>query len=256
MKIEKEPRRPSTEMIRIVQISNKSVKPEVPNLLPWHESYVLNHSKRIAYDLQIIRDVVPLGSRVLEIGCVPLLLTSALPKLGYDVTGIDIAPERYCSSLLKLGLHVIKCDIENEILPLESDSFDAVICFEVFEHLRINLKFTMSELARVLKQNGTLLLSSPNLRSLAGIKNFLFRNRAYSCVGDIYEEYDKLDNIGHMGHIREYTTTEIVTFLGKTGLKVTKLIYRENYGGFSGQIASLVPSLRPFVTYVSQKYEC
>ena len=255
LKIDKETPYPSADMIRVVQDSIKGVRPDVPDLVPWHESYISNHINRIAFDLQIIRNLVPLDSRVLEVGCIPLMLTSSLSKLGYtEVTGVDIAPERYGSSLRNLRLHVIKCDIENGTWPFDSASFDAVICFEVFEHLRINLKVTAGELARVLKPGGTLLLSSPNLRSLEGIENFLFRNRAYSCIGDIFEEYDKLDKLGHMGHVREYTTTEVVIFLRKMGFEVTKLIFRENYRGLSRLITKLFPSLRPFVTYVARKH--
>lgn len=146
--------------------------------------------------------------------------------------------------------------LENEKLPLDSDSYDTVIFFELFEHLRINPIFVMREVLRVLKPNGFLLLSSPNLRSLRGAQNFLLRNHAFSCCGDIYAEYDKLEKLGHMGHVREYTSAEIIKFLSDIGFEVKKLIYRGRYPSNSSQLAiRLFPKLRPFITYVAQKPE-
>ena len=150
----------------------------------------------------------------------------ALSECGYQVVGIDITPERFQSSIEKLGLTVLRCDIELEKLPIEDNTYDAIVFNELFEHLRINPIFTMSEVFRVVKPNGLLFLSSPNLRSLEGLVNFLFRNRAYSCCGDLYAEYEKLEKLGHMGHVREYTTAEITTFLKRIGFVVDKLIFR------------------------------
>jgi SAM-dependent methyltransferase len=45
-------------------------------------------------------------------------------------------------------------------LPFLNESFDAVVCFEVFEHV-FNIKEVLSEIHRVLKPNGKILLSAP-----------------------------------------------------------------------------------------------
>ncbi len=150
-------------------------------------------------------------------------------------------------------MRVLRCNIKSEEIPLESDSFDAVLFFEIFEHLRINPIYTLREVLRVLKPGG-LLLATPNLRSLGGIKNFLLRNQAYSCFGNILEEYEKLEQIGHMGHVREYTSTEVIDFLKRLGFDVIKIIYRGKYEFILNKlIISIFPSLRPFITYVAQK---
>ena len=61
------------------------------------------------------------------------------------------------------------------------------------------------------------------------MKNYLLRNRAYSCSGDTFTEYQKLAKLGHMGHVREYTTTEIADFVRRIGFKLTKIIFRGAY---------------------------
>jgi hypothetical protein len=64
----------------------------------------------------------------------------------------------------------------------------------------------------------------------------------------------KLETLGHMGHVREYTITEVTDFLRKIGFEIDKIIYRGRIAGtISKLIIRLFPSLRPFVTYVARK---
>lgn len=254
MKIERQAFHPSASSLQIIESCAKDLLPEDKSLAEWHNSYVSNHKLRIAQDLDIVRDKVPANSNVLEMGSIPLLFTLALSKCSYTVTGCDIAPERYSSTIQSTGLNIAKCDIEKEPLPFPDNSFDAVVFNELFEHLRINPIFTLSEVLRVMKPNGVLMLSSPNLKSLGGIKNYLFKDRAFSCSGNIYAEYMKLKQLGHMGHVREYTRTEVVDFMKNVGFVVTGIIYRGRYGTNSAQLlVRIFPSLRPFISYVATK---
>ena len=139
-------------------------------------------------------------------GSVPPLLTGALKRLSYDVQGVDIAPERFESSFARLNVPVAKCNIETEKLPFPDRSFGLVIFNELFEHLRINPIFTMREIFRVARSGGVLLLSTPNLKSLNGIANFLVRSKASSCCESVFDEYEKLSSLGHMGHVRAIYT--------------------------------------------------
>jgi len=232
----------------------KELLPEDQTLSEWHKSYIANHKLRIALDLDIVRDKVPSNRSILELGSIPLLLTMALSKCNYNITGCDIAPQRYSSTIRATGLNVVRCNIETEELPFTDNSFDAIVFNELFEHLRINPIFTLSEVLRVMKPSGTLMLSSPNLKSLGGIKNFLFKNKAFSCSGNIYAEYQKLENLGHMGHVREYTTTEVIEFLQNIGFTITGVIYRGHYTSSLTQILiRSIPSLSPFVSYIATK---
>src|SRR5579863_8335042 len=246
--------RPSASALDLVDACSQDAAPEYRDLLQWHTAYVANHRLRIAHDLDIIKDRVPMTSRILEFGSIPLLLTTALTRYGYQVSGCDIAPERYFSAIRSGGLDVVKCDVEIERLPFANESFDAVVFNELFEHLRINPIFTLSEVLRVMKPDAILMLSSPNLKSLGGIRNFLFRGKAFSCSGDMYAEYKKLTDIGHMGHVREYTPTEVVEFLTAVGFEVGAMVFRGEYAGMlSRTLIGLMPSLSPFVSYVARK---
>jgi len=254
MQIDKEPVNPQLSTIKLIENVAGEISPDRVDLADWFQSYADNHKARLALDLEMVQAHIPVESSVLEFGSVPLLLTGALKKAGYRVTGIDIAPERFESAIARLGLNVKKSDIEKERLPFDTSSFDGVIFNELFEHLRINLIFTMREVLRVLKPGGVMLLSTPNLRSLDGIINFIVRNRGYSCDGEVFAQYEKLEKLGHMGHVREYTSYEVTDFLGKVGFTVERLIYRGKQEALLPQlITRLVPTLRPFVTVKARK---
>lgn len=55
-------------------------------------------------------------------------------------------------------------NLENSKLPFKNDTFDMISCLEVIEHL-YNADNILSEINRILKPNGILLLSTPNLVS-------------------------------------------------------------------------------------------
>jgi SAM-dependent methyltransferase len=185
MHIASEPFKPRPELVRLVESCLERIRPDPPHLTEWFRSYAMNHKTRIAFDINIVRENLPQNTRVLEFGSVPLLFTAALAECGYQLVGIDITPERFQSSIEKLGLTVLRCDIELEKLPIQDNTYDAIVFNELFEHLRINPIFTMSEAFRVVKPNGLLFLSSPNLRSLGGSLTFYFAI-AHIPVAEIY----------------------------------------------------------------------
>jgi len=254
MKSKRQAFSPSKHSMRIIEACAKDLSPDGRSLSEWHKSYISNQKIRIALDLDIVEEKVSVGGRVLECGSIPLLLTMALSKCGYHVTGCDIAPGRYASTIQSTGLHVIQCDIETEKLPFEDNAFDAVVFNELLEHLRINPIFTLSEVWRVMKPTGTLILTTPNLKSMGGMINYLFRNRGFSSSGNLYEEYQKLETLGHMGHVREYTRTEIIEFLHNMGFVIKEVICRGRYHVKPAQIIiRLIPALSPFITYIAAK---
>ena len=245
---------PSVDALKQVQKSAAEILPDDYSLRAWHKKYCSNQAARIALDLDMVRVRVATNQHILEFGAIPLILTDALSHSGYNVDGCDLDPKRYASAIKARKLRIVGCDIEVEVLPFADNMFDVVIFNELFEHLRINPVFTLTEALRVLKPGGTMMLSSPNLRSLGGIRNFLLRNKAFSNSGNLFEEYQKLLTVGHMGHVREYTTTEVIEFLSAIGFRVTDLVFRGDYEGiFSKLVVRLIPSLRPFVSYIAAK---
>ena len=92
------------------------------------------------------------GAAVLDIGARDGGLKSFLPP-GTRYQGIDITPEF-------AGPDVLVHDISSGI-PFSDGSFDYVFCIEVLEHVP-NPYGALSEIHRVLGQDGVLILSVPN----------------------------------------------------------------------------------------------
>jgi SAM-dependent methyltransferase len=230
------------------------IEPDDPDLREWFSNYCREHRTRLAADLHLIQQHLDPGARVLEYGAIPLLMTAALAARGYAVSALDLSPDRFAHAIESLDLDVRRCDVETETVPFDAATFDAVVFNELFEHLRINPIFTMREVHRVLEPGGRLLLSTPNLRSFRGIRNLVVRHQGHAVSGGIYRQYEKLDALGHMGHVKEYTPREVSDFLGRIGFRVEKIIYRGGHGrGLVGLAERVAPTMRPFFALIARK---
>ena len=254
MRIGAEPWRFSERSFTILDEVAARIEPEDPALEEWFRSYYREHRTRLAADLHLVERHVDPGARVLEYGAIPLLMTAALAALGHRVSAVDVEPDRFAKAIANLELDVTRCDVETEAVPFDAETFDVVLFNELFEHLRINPIFTLGEARRVLKRGGRLLLSTPNLRSFRGIRNLLLGNEGHAVSAGVYRQYEKLETLGHMGHVREYTTREVSDFLTRVGFRVDEIVYRGGHGrGVVGVAERLLPSLRPFFTLIGAK---
>lgn len=245
---------PSAESLHKIDEVTLQAEPDEPHLRGWFRSYSQNHRERLAFDIEHAIAHFPKGGRILEYGSTPPLFTGALAQSGFEVLGLDVAPDRFAGALRRMNLNVATCNVETQPVPYSDASFDGVVFNEIFEHLRIHPIFTLREALRVLKPRGRFLLSTPNLWSLRGIRNFLFRQQAGVQAVDVFDEYEKINKLGHMGHVREYTPKETITFLRKTGFEVTTIIYRGDFPSRGGRLISrLWASMRPGITVIAQK---
>jgi len=102
--------------------------------------------------LQDVVHLVPKNAVILDAGSSPGFNSLALKLLGYEVYSLDINPEPYEPLLKRLGIKVIKADLENERIPLNDGSVDCTIFTEILEHLNpFKITFTLSEINRTLK---------------------------------------------------------------------------------------------------------
>jgi SAM-dependent methyltransferase len=237
-----------------LQAVAEQIEADEASLGSWFAQYQKQHRNRLAADLQLVGQFAQPAARVLEYGAVPLLMTAALKERGYQVSALDLAPERFSKSIAALGLDVKRCNVETEPVPFDDQTFDLILFNELFEHLRIDPIFTLEEAHRVLAPGGRLLLSTPNLRSFRGLRNLILHNQGHASSAGIYRQYEKLRSLGHMGHVREYTTLEVADFLERTGFEVDKIVFRGGHGsGLVGLAERLAPRLRPFFSIVASR---
>lgn len=81
---------------------------------------------------RLVRDLVPPGARVLDVGCAEGHLAVELVARGCEVVGIE--REAQAAAVARgRGLEVSESDVERE--PLAADGFDCVVFADILEHL-------------------------------------------------------------------------------------------------------------------------
>ena len=141
----------------------------------------------------------PRPRRLLDVGCWDGASTARYAEIfGCPASGIEIYPEP-ATAARGHGIDVAMLDLEKDAFPWPTGSMDVVISNQVFEHLK-NVWQPMSELFRVLRPEGMLVLSVPNLASL--------HNRLLLMAGRQPTSIRTLDP-----HVRGYTWGEIRKFV-------------------------------------------
>jgi 2-polyprenyl-3-methyl-5-hydroxy-6-metoxy-1,4-benzoquinol methylase len=98
--------------------------------------------------------------RVLDVGCGEAQLTEEIARAGFEVVGIDVAEEplrRARRQHADIDVRLVPAD---RAWPLQDASFDVVWAGETIEHVTDTAAW-LSELRRVLRSGGSLLLSTP-----------------------------------------------------------------------------------------------
>ncbi len=99
-------------------------------------------------DLELIAELVPKGSRVLDLGCGNgELLARLIERRGCSGYGIELDDANLHASLAR-GIDVIQANLEDGLALFEDRSFDVVLQLDTLQHLR-NTEDMLRETARV-----------------------------------------------------------------------------------------------------------
>lgn len=100
------------------------------------------------------------GKKILDLGCGEGYGTNMLRQAGYDTSGMDISPDVVAAAKQKYGGDFFQGDIRQ--IPQPAATYDSIVCFEVIEHIELDPR-AFSEMFRILKPGGTLIISTPNV---------------------------------------------------------------------------------------------
>ena len=131
-------------------------------------------SKEKQYRLDLVLDIINqhnLDGKLLDLGCKDGYILDKAKHLGYQVYGSDIS----CNAvqiLSKQGFSMKKLDLNNH-LSYPDNLFNIVTCLQVIEHLT-NPEVLLTEIYRILKPGGILILSTPNLASIGSRLRLLY----------------------------------------------------------------------------------
>lgn len=155
---------------------------------------------------------LPKGIKILDVGCGAGSTTSFLSKDNF-LAGLEISQEGLRRSHLK-GIRAIKADVEMSF-PFESNTFDIIICREVFEHL-IEPIATLRQIHRVLKTDGVLYATVPNHFAIQRRIKILFGGDLITSSGYYIGDFGQWN----YPHIRFFTWKGFKAFLREGGFSV------------------------------------
>ncbi len=190
--------------------------------------YLTDHLRRLVKTLELIPRAAD-DCRILEMGCY-LQITPALRNvLGYgEVRGCYQGSGGTDQRIIEardgesFECQIDLFDAEADPFPYPGNHFDTVLCCEILEHLIHDPMRMMSEIHRVLKPGGVVLLTTPNAASLRAIHCIL--NGSHPAFYSRYPRPPEPSPEARLArHVREYTPAEVANLLGDSGFVVTRM---------------------------------
>jgi SAM-dependent methyltransferase len=195
------------------------------------------HSDRFFQTYKFLLPFLNANTSVLDVGLCPYFATSLQHITKCSITGVcgghridNIKDEkkqttittRHAGADYSIPMYD-GYDFETDKLPFNDNSFDVVLLLEIIEHFIIDPVFSLKEIARVLKPNGVLILTTDNSHRFINFVKLL-------SLKPIYWPYN--DKMYGERHNREYMKTEIQLLLNGMGFKDTDVQLR-NLSPFS-----------------------
>jgi len=175
-------------------------------------------------------------AKLLDAGCGDGDYAKSLKDLGFDVTAGDIDSKRFKYS----GSVNFQCIDITKKLPFADNSFDYCLFLEIVEHLT-NPYQVLAELHRVIKPQGFLILSTPNILNLRSRFRYLFEGSYEYFRKPILEQAKNPREVIFNLHIAPYRYHELEYLLYKTGFNASK-IFSSVYEG--RELSFLLPIIR------------
>lgn len=208
------------------------------NLADLHRSHDNAHSNwrgLETYQVKLVRRVLQARlkagrNRILDVGCADGYLIGPFASQ-HEVIGLDVSSQ-FAPLALKAGFasHQIK-DLSSDSIDLPDHSIDAAFCGQTIEHV-IDTDWLLSEINRVLKPGGSLMVTTPNVRSVHTLFRLLLNETP--AFGAKYRS----------GHVRDWTTRLLKRALENNGFQVEAMHGVEFW--LPGGSDVLSPVFRPF----------
>lgn len=226
-------------------VENLLAKPEVHE--QWESGYRTDENERFyeqAFDYILEVLSPPEGATILDVGCGPCAHSARLARRGFQVQAVD-----FSESALKMAGEFVRAQgLEDKIklgreslleLSFADESFDYVLCWGVLMHIP-EVGRAVSELARVIRPGGRLVVSEANMNSLEAtsmrrLKRMMKREKAEVKETEAGVEHWKTRGEGALV-TRQANIRWLVRSFEERGLNLTKRVagqFSEAYTLFS-----------------------
>lgn len=177
------------------------------------KTYIYNQQPR-----KELLELIPSTNRdgdILEIGAGAgdTLLYAKEHGFAKNIYGVELCKIENSNQDNKIFSDFIIGNIETMDLPFEDSQFDVILCGDVLEHL-VNPYKTLELLKRLLKPNGVLIASIPNIREFETMKKIFFQ-------GDFrYEDSGILDRT----HLRFFCKKNIIELFENQDYNIINIV--------------------------------
>lgn len=113
------------------------------------------------------------NKRVIDVGCGEGYGSAILSSTAVEVVGVDVDSDAvaHANEVYNAHSRLNYQHISAGKLPFDDAAFDLAVCFEVIEHLEAP-HLLLPELARIVGEDGVLVISTPNKRLYSDERNF------------------------------------------------------------------------------------
>ncbi|CAN5223200.1 hypothetical protein BH10ACI1_BH10ACI1_06170 [soil metagenome] len=164
--------------------------------------------------------------KVLDVPAGKGAIAQRLQILGFEVFCCDLYP-----ALFKIENTEIKFGDLDKDLPYDTESFDYIVCVEGLEHIE-NPANAIREFARLLKKEGLLIVSVPNIMNIEERLKWLFsgytshfkplsREAIADIKREIGDEYTGMEEVAL--HVNPIGYSEVRFLLEKSGFELEKV---------------------------------
>lgn len=208
---------PLLYMIRSKSLANFSpallIKDVIRHLPPYkvkltYHAFIHSFDSYYFEDRRDVFELIPQGvNTILDIGCASAI-TWKLKEYAWHITGIEPNLE-----LAKIASNHIERAIHSDILSVNlSETFDCVLCLDVLEHL-YQTREALQKIKKWLKDEGTLIISTPNIGHWSIIEDLIAGRWDYTPAGILC-----------ITHKRYFTLHSISNALKTEGFDIKKII--------------------------------
>lgn len=195
---------------------------------PRQDRYISDGMERMQVVLRMLDDLRSHDvGRILELGANPYMMTLLIRRRFGNAFDVSLAnyfgKDRDDGTAAHTGVHALEVDgrrveleyqhfnVERARFPYADDSLDCVLFCEILEHLLENPDYVLSEIARIVRPRGFVIVSTPNATRLPNLF-FLAQGRS------IWDWYS--DNGPYGRHNREFTLTEVEDLLRRQHFEI------------------------------------
>jgi 2-polyprenyl-3-methyl-5-hydroxy-6-metoxy-1,4-benzoquinol methylase len=190
---------------------------------------------------EIIKPYLKPGMEVLDFGCGQGAFSQRLIDAGMNVDGCDIDIVQIKADVRKK----IRLDLNKPVSDSITGKYDMVIALEIIEHLQNPWKY-LEDCRSILKNDGILVLTTPNISSFVSRLRFLMRGSLTA--------FEKPD-FNH-GHITPLSFVQLENMFDKLDLGILErghagvipFLHFYNISVFSLFRNSVLPLIYPFMT--------